>query len=198
MYVASTFAMMDQKLENAIRKISDLTEEELSLLMGNVEKRHLQKGDKLLKAGEVCRALYLVDTGYLRTWYDKDGSIINLNFTMEGDFAANLKSSKSKLPSEVNIEAGENADVWVFSLDGIRASAKSNTQLAVFTRRLAIRLLLASEEHSELFKIYTATERYRYIEKNRPNLLQRISLSQMASYLGVTRETLSRIRAKTY
>jgi hypothetical protein len=57
-------------------------------------------------------------------------------------------------------------------------------------------MLLASEAHSDLFKIYTPTERYRYIEKNNPKLLQRISLSQMASYLGIARETLSRIRAK--
>jgi len=69
-------------------------------------------------------------------------------------------------------------------------------QISIFVRRLAIHVLLASEEHSNLFKIYTPTERYRYIEQNNPKLLQRVSLSQMASYLGVTRETISRIRAK--
>jgi len=47
-----------------------------------------------------------------------------------------------------------------------------------------------------MFKMYTPTERYRYIEKNNPRLLQRVSLTQIASYLGIARETLSRIRAK--
>ena len=67
-----------------------------------------------------------------------------------------------------------------------------------FFRRLALNMLVASEEHSDMFKISTPTERYRYIEKNNPQLLQRISLSQIATYLGVTRETLSRIRGKKY
>jgi len=57
-------------------------------------------------------------------------------------------------------------------------------------------MLLIAEEHINFYKMYTPTERYHYIEKNNPQLLQRVSLSQMASYLGVTRETLSRIRAK--
>jgi CRP-like cAMP-binding protein len=81
-------------------------------------------------------------------------------------------------------------------MDAIPEQFKSYPVIALFVRRLAIRLLLASEEHSNLFKLYTPTERYRYIEKNKPELLQRISLSQIASYLGVTRETLSRIRRK--
>jgi CRP-like cAMP-binding protein len=68
--------------------------------------------------------------------------------------------------------------------------------ISKFFRRLAIHQLLDSEAHSNLFKIYTPTERYRYIEQHKPELLQRIPLSQLASYLGVKRETLSRIRAK--
>ena len=73
---------------------------------------------------------------------------------------------------------------------------KSSLPVSQFVRRLAIRILLASEEHGNLFKMYTPTERYRYIEKNNPRLLQRVSLTQIASYLGIARETLSRIRAK--
>jgi CRP-like cAMP-binding protein len=69
-------------------------------------------------------------------------------------------------------------------------------QIVLFIRRLSIHILLASEEHSTFFKTHTPTERYLYIEEHNPRLLQRISLSQLASYLGVTRETLSRIRGK--
>ena len=95
-----------------------------------------------------------------------------------------------------NIEAGEDASVWVFNLDEITGRYNSHPQIVLFIRRLAIHLSVASEEHSNFFKLYTPTERYRYIEKNKPHLLQRVSLSQLASYLGVARETLSRIRAK--
>ncbi|WP_431216350.1 hypothetical protein ACQ86N_18000 [Puia sp. P3] len=56
--------------------------------------------------------------------------------------------------------------------------------------------MLVSEEYSNLYKISTPAERYKYVEQNRPALLRRISMSQMASYIGVSRETLSRIRGK--
>lgn len=196
--IDSTFAAMDQKLTEAVHKIYDLGADDLALLFANVVYRHLKKGDKILAAGEVCRAVYLVDRGYLRTWFDKDGKVVNLNFTLEMEFAANLKSSKGRLPSEVNIEAGEDTDVWIFSLDGIGKGAKSSIPLAVFLRRLAVQILMAAMEHSEIFKIYSASERYHYMEKKRPDLLQRVPLSQIASYLGVTRETISRIRANNY
>ena len=149
-----------------------------------------------MKEGEVCREFYLVESGYLRTWYNKDGVAINLNFAFEGDFTTNLKSINSRQGSELIIEAGEASNVWVFSLDTARAEFRSDPRIVLFVRRLSLHIMLKAEEHSNLFKLYTPTERYHYIEKNNPELLQRISLSQLATYLGVTRETLSRIRGK--
>ena len=189
---------MDQsKLSGYIKQVSNrITDEDIPLLIGCAEVRQLKKGEPLLKEGNVCRAFYLVESGYLRTWYDKDGVPINLNFTFEGNYVANLKSAKDRQPSEFTIEAGEDATVMVFDLDVIAEQFNSHPQIVLFIRRISTHLLIASEEHGNLFKLYTPTERYRYIEENNPQLLQRVSLSQLASYLGVTRETLSRIRGK--
>jgi CRP-like cAMP-binding protein len=185
-------------LQTAITEISALPEEELTMLMDNAVSRTLKKGEALLKEGEVCRSFYLVETGYLRTYCIKNGVPINLNFTFEGDFTSNLKSLKSKQGSEYSIVAGEDTSVWVFDLNIISKQPKLHPAITLFVRRLAIRLLLASEEHSNLFKIYTPAERYHYIEEHNPKLLQRIPLSQIASYIGIARETLSRIRAKAH
>lgn len=191
-------AKMDQTIiiKSAIAKVIELADEDLWLLMSYTSFHELKKGESVLKTGEICRSFYFVEKGYLRTWYNKDGTAINLNFTFEGAFTANLKSYKSKQPSDFTIEAGENALVWIFNLDDIRGQLDRHPQISKFVRRLAVQILLSSEAHSNLFKIYTPTERYRHIEKNNPQLLQRISLSQIASYLGVARETLSRIRGK--
>jgi CRP-like cAMP-binding protein len=86
--------------------------------------------------------------------------------------------------------------VWDFNINNVKGRYTGHPRIAQFIRRVAVRTLLASEEHSKLFKIYTPAERYHYVEQHNPQLLQRISLSQIASYLGVARETLSRIRAK--
>lgn len=189
--------MSPAALQNAILKITPLTAEELSLLTNYFEKKELHKGDAVLKEGEMCRSLYFVEQGYLRTWYNKDGVPINLNFTFEDEFAVNVKSYRSRQPSEYTIEAGENAVVWIMSVPPVRNKISESPQFARFIRHVAIKQLLDSESHSDLFKIYTPAERYEYIEKHKPILLQRISLSMLASYLGVTRETLSRIRSKS-
>jgi CRP-like cAMP-binding protein len=190
--------MKQQALQESLNRISELNNEDLSMLLSCAENRKLKKGESVLKEGDVCRSFYLVDKGYLRTWYNKNGVPINLNFTFEGDFTSNFKSFKSRQPSEYIIEAGETSSVWVFDFNIISTQYKGYPQITLFIRRLAIRLLLAADEHSNLFKMYTPTERYRYIEKNKPQLLQRISLSQLASYIGITRETLSRIRSKSH
>lgn len=193
----SLLTMSNPTLQSSIKKISKLPDEDIALLVSCAIPRRLKKGEVILKEGEGCRSFYLVEKGYLRTWYNKNGVVINLNFTFEGEFISNLKSFKSRQPSEFTIQADEPTLVWVFDLNAMSASYKTHPTITLFVRRLAIRVLLASEEHSNLFKMYTPTERYRYIEENKPKLLQRVSLSQLASYLGVTRETLSRIRAKS-
>jgi len=189
--------MDNTTLQAYIKQVSQrIAGEDIPLIAGCAKSRSLKKGEALLREGEVCREFYLVEKGYLRTYYNKDGEVINVNFSFEGDFTTNLKSINSRQPSMFNIEAGEDASVWVFNLDEITGRYNSHPQIVLFIRRLAIHLSVASEEHSNFFKLYTPTERYRYIEKNKPHLLQRVSLSQLASYLGVARETLSRIRAK--
>jgi CRP-like cAMP-binding protein len=189
--------MDHQLLQNSIKRYSNkLTDEDFSLLIGSAVYRELKKGETLLKQGELCRSFYLVEKGHLRTYYNKGDTAINLNFTFEGEFTTNFKSIQNAQTSEFIIEAGENASVWLLDLDLLSEHFNDHLQINLFVRRLAVRILLASEEHSNLFKMYTPTERYRYIEANNPKLLQRISLSQIASYLGVSRETLSRIRGK--
>jgi CRP-like cAMP-binding protein len=192
-----TFAVMDYPaLDGYINQVVDLSPEDLTLLHTCIEERHLKKGEVLLREGEVCRQIYLVHHGYLRSCYNKEGVPINLNFTFEGEFVSNFKSYRGKLPSEYTIEAGEPSDVWILTLSKITGSINDYPQIGRFFRRVAIALLLKAEEHIDLFKIYTPAERYHYIQKHNERLLQRISLSQLASYLGVSRETLSRIRAK--
>jgi CRP-like cAMP-binding protein len=188
--------MNERILYDTIKQVIELSGEDMALLMSCSVHRTLKKGDTLLKDGDICRSFYLVEDGYLRTYYNIDGSVVNMKFTFEGEFASNLESLRNRVPSELTIEAGEDTSVLVFNVDVMVARFGGNPQLMRFVHQLAISMLLASEKHSDLFKIYTPTERYRYIEKNNPRLIQRIPLSEMASYLGVARETLSRIRGK--
>jgi CRP-like cAMP-binding protein len=188
--------MNRQILKDSILKFSHLSDDDLSALISVASYKEYSKGAAVLKEGEVCRFLYFVEEGYLRTYHSRDGDIINLNFTLEGDFTTNLQSAKSRQPSELTIEAGEDLRLWMFETDKFETHFASKPEVERFLRKLFVRLLLVSEEYSNLYKISTPAERYKYVEQNKPMLLQRISLSQMASYIGVSRETLSRIRGK--
>ena len=139
---------------------------------------------------------YFVEEGYLRSCYNKDGTEINLRFTFEGEVTTNFKSLKTEIPSEFIIEAGEKTIVRVFDRKTLFELSVNNPEIMLFTRRVVTCLLIESEEHGNWFKIFTPLERYRYIQNNKPWILQRVSISHLASYLGVTRETLTRIRRK--
>ena len=156
--------------------------------------RKLSKGEAILKQGKTCKTILFVEKGYLRTFIDKDGLEINIGFTFEGHFTTDLKSLRSASPSDKTIQAGEPTIVYEFDKDKLLQLYQVSAEIESFGRKLLEQLLLAQEEHSQLFKIYTPAERYHFLQTNQPELLQRISLSQLASYLGIARETLSRIR----
>jgi len=160
--------MNRQLLRDSVLKISRLSDDDLSALIGVASCKEFRKGTAILRAGEVCRRLYFVEEGYLRTYYNKDGATINLDFTLEGDFITNLKSAKSQQPSELTIEAGEDVRLWVFEIDKFETNFGKYQEVERFLRKLFVRLLLVSEEYSNLYKISTPAERYKYVEQNKP------------------------------
>jgi CRP-like cAMP-binding protein len=189
--------MQSKALTTAIQHMTDLPDADNAVFNAVISSRHLKKGEIILQEGTVCRSVYFVEQGYLRTYHNKvDGSIVNLNFTFEGEFTSNLKSVISREPSTMSIEAGEDTLLWIFDLDKLPPEMKTHPSVSRFIRRMTMQMLLASEARGNLLKIYTPAERYRYIEQHMPHVLQRVSLSHLASFLGVSRETLSRIRAK--
>jgi len=182
------------RLVEKMKEISPLSEESVRLLCANYQPQKLDKGQILLKEGQVCRYIYFIETGLLRTYYIKNGKEINLNFAFEDSFVTNLKSFLSERPSAYCISASEDTTVWKFSRIQLLDLYRQSGELESFGRKLMERLLIRQEDHSNLFKLYNPAERYHYIAKYSPQLLQRVSLSQLASYLGISRETISRIR----
>jgi CRP-like cAMP-binding protein len=179
------------------KKITGITEISISgfdKLFAIASRRQLLKGDILLKRGQICKTIFFVEKGYLRTFIDKDGTEINTDFTFENDFTTNLKSLRSSAPSDTTLQAGEPTVIYEFDKDKLLELYNVSQEIESFGRKLLEQLLIAREEHTNLFKMYSPKERYQYLQTAKSQLLQRISLSQLASYLGMARETLSRIR----
>ena len=121
---------------------------------------------------------------------------LNTGFFFENEIATNVKSFGSGQPSEFNIVACESLATIIFDKKTLFEIAHKVPEIETLGRN-CIRLFAAKqEEFSNLFKLYSPQERLEYLESNYPEIVQRVSLSQLASFLGVARETLSRIRKR--
>ena len=192
MIVNHSKTLLHQKI-TSLSKISDAS---LEKLFETSIQKQLAKGSILLKQRQICKSVFFIEKGYVRTFMDKDGIEINIDFTLEGNFTTNLKSLRNNTPSDVVIQAGEALTVYEFDKDRLLQLYHVSAEIESFGRKLLEQLLIASEEHANLFKMFSPTERYQYLLTDKPEMLQRISLSQLASYLGIARETLSRIRKR--
>lgn len=154
------------------------------------------KGAYLLQEGKACNALYFVRQGYCRAFYNKEGQEINTDFFFEQDIATSIGSFATGEPSAFAIQACEALDVVRFDKQLLRAASAQDLQIEALGRLCLRQIAIRQEKHSALYKLMTPLERYEYLEQSVPEMLQRVSLTQLASYLGVARETLSRIRSR--
>lgn len=185
---------MADKLLKKIRDLQFLSAESEQQLLAKVKPHRLKKNELLLREGQSCKHVYFVQSGCIKSVLYDDGKEVNLNFTLENGFITNLKSLRESLPSAYNILACESSVVWTFSKDDLFELYKLSEEISSFGRNLLEQLLVEQEDHANIFKLKNPAERYNHIVKNNPQLLQKISLTQLSSYLAISRETLSRIR----
>jgi len=186
--------MMADKLLEKIRDLQFLSVESEQQLLAKVKLRRLKKNELLLREGQPCKHVYFVQSGCIKSVLNDDGKEVNLNFTLANGFITNLKSLRESSPSAYNIQACEPSVVWAFNKDNLFELYKQSEEISGFGRNLLEQLLVEQEDHANIFKLKNPAERYDHIMKNNPQLLQKISLTQLSSYLGISRETLSRIR----
>jgi len=179
-----------------IRSLSEFSDESFKLLQPALTKKVLKKNEFLLEEGQVCNSLFYIDNGYCKSYYIIDGVVKNTGFFFENEIATNINSFGSGLKSEFNISACEPLTVTVFDKQKLFQAAKHTKEIDTLGRNCIRLFATRQEEFSNLFKLYSAKERVEYMEARHPEIFQRVSLSQLASFLGVARETLSRIRKK--
>lgn len=183
-------------LKEYIQNFSDLSEHSWLILNKCLEEVDFDKGSEILAIDEVCNSIYFINTGCCRAYFIKEGKEINTAFFFENDFVTNIKSLTSGQKSEYYIMAYEDIKTVKFDKLKLLDAYKSSREIEAFGRKMLEHLIQKQEEHSNSFKLLTPTERYFELLNKQPDFLQRVSLTQIASYLGISRETLSRIRAK--
>lgn len=186
--------MHSPKLTAKVLTIHDLSTSAQQLLFEKATRIELTDQDFLLKEDEICKRIWFVESGCVKLANNKDGKEINLNFCIDGEFITDLKSLRLGTPTDNYIKSCGPSIVIGFTKDDLLELYQQSDEIGTFGRLLLEQLLSDQEEHANLFKLKTAAERYQYIVTTKPVLLQRITLTQLASYLGMSRETLTRVR----
>ncbi|CAI8748692.1 Crp/Fnr family transcriptional regulator [Chryseobacterium sp. IT-36CA2] len=185
-----------ENLLKYIRSLTPFSDESWNILQPALLKRTYRKNELLLWEGETCQSLFYIDKGFCKSYYEIEGTVKNIGFFFENEIATNISSFGSGQKSEFNIIACEVLDVVIFDKTKLFEATGKTPEIEALGRHCIRQFASRQEEFSNLFKLYTAQQRLEYIETQYPEMLQRIPLTQLASFLGVARETLSRIRKR--
>ncbi|MTK53853.1 Crp/Fnr family transcriptional regulator [Paludibacter sp.] len=156
----------------------------------------LKKNDFLVREGEVCHYYYFVLEGILRNYYIKDGTEITTNFDFPNDIAANFTSLVLQQKSIGYIQAMTPCKIYRMKASDFDEIKAQNPLMQQIKEILVSGYVILLEERLYSMQFRTAAERYHFMLERYPHFLQQIPLTYIASYLGISLETLSRIRAK--
>jgi len=174
-----------------------LSEAEQQVVKTFFTPKKLRKRQYLLQEGEPCKYLAFVEKGILRSYnVDNKGVEHIIHFAMEGWWMGDIYSFLSGEPSGYNIDAIEDAELLMITLDGFEQMMVKVPRMERYFRILFQNNIISKERRLISSISYSAEEKYLRLAESGPELLQRIPLNLVASYLGITPETLSRIRKK--
>ena len=188
--------MFDLLLKNIDRHIH-LEPEESSFFISLARVRHLKKKEFLLQAGEVCRYDAFVLEGCLRNYYlDEKGDEHILQFSIEDWWTSDLYSLLTQSPANQFIDALEDSVVALFDRDDLERLYREIPKFERFFRIMLQHAFIAHQQRILQNIGSTGEERYRAFRSKYPQLEQRLPQHQIAAFLGITPEFLSKIRGK--
>ena len=186
---------MEKVIKN-MKPFSELSKSGVEVLLPFFTKVEYKKGEELIRLGKNCQSLYLIEHGYCRAYNIQDGLEVNLNFYFEFETVTNLNSYIFNVPSNFTVVACEPMQVYRIEKSGLLTAIRQAPEIDIAGKKNLQLIAAKQEQQLQLYRILTAKGRYGFLEAHEPALLQRVPISQLASYLGVKRETLSRIRNK--
>ena len=191
----SQFIMLDQ-LFSFMNSIRPLTEGLKEVLLENMEIIEVAPKHVLLKDGETSDHIYVVIKRLLRMYYITDGVEVCSRFMAEQSMAMAVTSFYTRKPGYEFIETLEPCVLARISFDRLQKIYNEQDNFNYIARGITEAYFMRSEERLYLIRKKSAEDRYLYLGNHYPEILQRVPLSYIASYLCMTPETLSRIRKR--
>ena len=188
---------LDHLLSSITSQCPRLKAEETAYLVEGMSVIELRQKEVYLAAGTVQRALGFVHSGLLRAFYvDAQGREISVRFIPEGHYATHYSAFLAQTPSRYTFQCMERSCLVSLPFEHIASGYDRFPGLERYGRLVAEGVVKAQQQRIEGFLFENPEERYRRFVADEPELFRRISLSALASYLGIERQSLTRIRKR--
>lgn len=186
---------MKQGIKSYLKQHTGLTEEEFQQLAAVLKSKTVGKGEVLLSEGEVCQQAFFVEKGLLRSFsIDETGKEHIIQFAPENWFLGDRSSMYFNQPSDFFIEAIEETRIVLFGTDFVSHASEISPTFRLYNEKLLHKHTLHMQRRINLLLGASAEKRYLDFIKLYPDLLLRVPQWMIASYLGITPESLSRVR----
>ena len=188
---------MERLIEN-IKLYTPLSEQEIELLQDAVDKKIYSKNEIIFTEGKIANEIYLVTKGCVRLFYNVDGNDKTAFFYTEGQFICAGESYTYNITAIENYQAVEQSEIAVFTKSNIENLLKEVPKFEVIARIATENELITCQKVIASFVTKSAEERYIDLLTTQGELFQRVPQQYIASFLGVSPETLSRIKARVF
>ncbi len=181
---------------NALTQFTPLSPDSQQALTNASRRATFDKGHVLVRAHTISESVYFIEKGLTRTYYYKDGRDVTDWISTESQFAGSIVSFLTRCPDHRIVELLEPSVLWSVPYRALEALYAQFHDMERLGRLLVSHGLVLLQQRFDDLHLATALERYQRLLVTNPTLLQRVPLGMIASYLGVSAETLSRIRAQ--
>lgn len=186
--------MLPQNLLTLFASFPPLSTVCLQALANCLQYKTVNKGELLERQHQVSQNIYFIEAGLFRSYYHVQNQEISSWFMKAGDVIISVQSFFTQTPSQENIQALEESIVFYISKNDYENLCFTYTEFHYLARKLTEQYYVKAEKR--IFHLHQpdARTRYQYLQQHHPDILQRVPLKYIASYLNITTETLSRIR----
>jgi hypothetical protein len=186
---------MDKLIQQIAAKIN-LSPTLKTAIESSFIREEIPKKKQLLREFQYCRKLYFLEKGTVRTFYHHEGKEITSWFYNEDNFVSSWHSFYSQNPSFEYIETVEDSILYSIEYHDYQKLLNNNTDFERFGRLMAEEYIIFIDQYSKGYMFLSAREKYDQLLSYFPDIELRVKLGYIASFLGITQETLSRIRSK--
>ncbi|KFC24367.1 Crp/Fnr family transcriptional regulator [Chryseobacterium sp. FH1] len=183
-------------IDMILDRIFPLPEHSKSVLKTLISEIEFPKDIIIIQAGKVEKTIYFIKKGIVRAFVPQENQDVTFWFGKEGDVVLPMKSYVDNHPNYENIHLLEDSVLYQLEISALRELFETDIHIANWGRKLAEKELVKTEELFISRQFRTASQRYLQLLKEQPEILQRVQLGYIASFLGITQVSLSRIRAE--